>query len=119
MNRQARRLRRGPGRRRPGRTPQKHCRWVVIAEIHKSAGHPEEGENRVDNREGQSAGTCGGGGEERASPGEFNAGGEIGKRYAQRDVGADILPGGCEVAGNQAQNAEKDRGPAIDIEPEI
>jgi hypothetical protein len=45
--------------------------------------------------------------------------GEIGKGYAQREVGADVLPGGGEVAGDQAQKAEKDGGPAVDVNPEI
>jgi hypothetical protein len=92
---------------------------IVIAEIQKSPGHPEERENRVDNREGKSASTCGASEEECDPPGEFNARGEIGERHAQRDVGANILPGGGEVTGDQAQNAEKDGSPGIDIEPEI
>ena len=73
---------------------------VVIAEIHKGLGHPDERENRVDNRQGQSADTRGPAQEERDPPGELNDRGEIGERYAQREVGANVLPGSGEVAGD-------------------
>ena len=59
------------------------------------------------------------GNEERNPPGELKDRGEIRERYAQRDVGADVLPGGGEVAGDQAQKAEKDGGSAVDVKPEI
>ena len=50
---------------------------------------------------------------------ELDDRGEIRERRTERDVGSDILPRGGEVAGNQAQQAEKDGGQAIDVKPEI
>ena len=74
---------------------------------------------KTDNRQDQSTGTRGPGQEERDPRGELNDRCEIGERYAQRDVGADVLPGGGEVAGDQAQEAEKDASSAVDVKPEI
>ncbi len=92
---------------------------VEIAEIHKGLRHPDKRENRVDNCQGQGAGTRGAGQEEGNPPSELNDRGEIGERHAERDVGDGVLPGGGEVAGDQAQEAEKDGGSAIDVKPEI
>ena len=92
---------------------------VEVAEIHKGFGHPEERENRVDSRQDHSAGTRGAGQEERDPAGELKGRSEVGERYAQREVGADVLPGGGEIAGGQAEKAEKDGGSAVDVKPEI
>ena len=92
---------------------------VVVGEIHKGLRHPDERENGVESGEGQSANAGGAGHEKHDPTGEFDDRGEIGERYAQRDVGADVLPDRGEVAGDKAEDAEKDGGSAVDVKPEI
>lgn len=92
MNRQARKSRRGPDQRRPGRLLKDITSGIEIAEILKGLGHPQERENGVQDCERLGAGASSATPQQRNSGSEFDDGGEIGERHAQGYVRSDVLP---------------------------
>jgi hypothetical protein len=93
--------------------------WVEVGVGCEHFGHPQEGEDGEDDGEGERSGASGFGPEERNSGGELNERGEIGERQAERNVGADVLPSGGEVAGNETQDAKEDGAGGVGTYTEI